>query len=177
MWFDVSIALAEIEAVQQPALVATIATPATQSALVADVADVALPPEPNPDILVPGVAEVTIVAGPCRSDPETAATRTGSDDLLVAFEERAAIRQFDGGQDRDLAEADALKEIAHRAGLATSHLQRRWADHPDAQHYLALLARKGPQTVEVAAAALGWTLARAWQAEARLRASGLLRAR
>ena len=33
------------------------------------------------------------------------------------YEERAAIRQFDGGQDRDTAERAAWSEARHAAGI------------------------------------------------------------
>lgn len=35
------------------------------------------------------------------------------------YEERAAIREFDGGQPREHAEAEALKEILERKGQST----------------------------------------------------------
>lgn len=36
-----------------------------------------------------------------------------TDDLYELFQERAAIRQYDGGQRRDLAEAMALLDVIH----------------------------------------------------------------
>ena len=47
--------------------------------------------------------------------------------------------------------------------------------HPDARALLDLLRREGPQTYGAAASRLGWGATRAWQAEARLRAAGLVR--
>lgn len=48
---------------------------------------------------------------------------------------------------------------------------------PDALAYLAHLRRNGPATYGAMASALGWGATRAWQAEARLRAAGLVRYR
>ena len=45
----------------------------------------------------------------------------------------------------------------------------------DAETYLAMLHRSGPQTCGAAGSILGWGATRAWQAEARLRAAGLVR--
>ena len=44
----------------------------------------------------------------------------------------------------------------------------------DPETYLAFLHREGPTTYGAAATALGWGATRAWQAEARLRAAGLV---
>ena len=45
----------------------------------------------------------------------------------------------------------------------------------DAETYLAMLHRSGPQTCGAAGSILGWGATRAWKAEARLRAAGLVR--
>ena len=45
----------------------------------------------------------------------------------------------------------------------------------DAETYLAMLHRSGPQTCGAAGSILGWGATRAWQTEARLRAAGLVR--
>jgi len=45
----------------------------------------------------------------------------------------------------------------------------------DAEAYLAVLLRDGPQTYGAMASILGWGGTRAWQTEARLRAAGLVR--
>ena len=45
----------------------------------------------------------------------------------------------------------------------------------DPETYLAFLHASGPQTYGAAASGLGWGGTRAWQAEARLRAAGLVR--
>jgi hypothetical protein len=44
--------------------------------------------------------------------------------------------------------------------------------HPDLAAYLAFLRSNGPCNYGAAAVALGWGATRAWQAEARLRATG-----
>jgi hypothetical protein len=46
------------------------------------------------------------------------------------------------------------------------------AAQSDPEIYLAMLRSNGPTTYGAAAVALGWAATRAWQAEARLRASG-----
>ncbi|WP_050522944.1 TubC N-terminal docking domain-related protein [Pseudorhodobacter wandonensis] len=45
-------------------------------------------------------------------------------------------------------------------------------EQPDSETYLAFLRSNGPATYGAAAASLGWGATRAWQAEARLRATG-----
>lgn len=94
--------------------------------------------------------------------------------LLDHYEERAAIREYDGGQLRAEAEAGALAEAASLVGLTSNMLRKLWAAHPDAQAYLAYLSATGPTAYVDAASTLHWDPTRAWQAEARLRASGLL---
>lgn len=108
--------------------------------------------------------------------PSAAATFTvaGALDLLDRYEERAAIREHDGGQPRVEAEADALVEAAKGAGLTANMLRKLWAEHPDAKAFLAYLAATGPTACSDVAHALQWDRRRAWQAEARLRASGLV---
>lgn len=44
----------------------------------------------------------------------------------------------------------------------------------DSETYLAFFRRNGPATYGAVATSLGWGATRAWQADARLRASGLL---
>lgn len=97
------------------------------------------------------------------------------DEALDAFEERAAIREYCGGQCRPEAEKAALEEVAQAAKIRPEDLKQRWAAHPDARVYLVHLIAHGPTTLESVAIALGWTSTRAWQAEARLRAAGLVR--
>lgn len=45
---------------------------------------------------------------------------------------------------------------------------------PDLRAYLDLLREAGPQTYGAAASTLGWGATRAWRAEAKLRAAGLV---
>jgi hypothetical protein len=47
-------------------------------------------------------------------------------------------------------------------------------EQPDPETYLAFLRRNGPATYGGLATSLGWGATRAWQAEARLRAAGLV---
>ena len=95
-------------------------------------------------------------------------------DVLDRYEERAAIREDHGGQPRAEAEATALAGAANRAGFTTNILRQLWAKHPDAKVYLAHLSVTGPMACSAVACALQWDRTRAWQAEARLRASGLV---
>jgi hypothetical protein len=94
---------------------------------------------------------------------------------LDAFEERAAIRQYDGGQPRLEAETCALADVAAALGQTPDSLRHRWFTHPDAQRYLDFVARRGSLPLDAAALGLGWTLERTWAADARLRACGILR--
>jgi len=95
-------------------------------------------------------------------------------EALDAFEERAAIREYDGGQARADAEAAAMAEVARAAGMSPEALRGLWAAHPDSRVYLAQLTRNGPQTYGAMASLMGWGATRAWLAEARLRAAGLI---
>ena len=58
------------------------------------------------------------------SDPEMTPDELARD----VFEERAAIRQFDGGQDRETAERAAWPEARRAAGITTLDDWRREAD-------------------------------------------------
>ena len=120
MWFDPHKALAALEARQEPdserPLGATRATRATPT------------PEARPD-----VAQVARVARPGGAETQTSATgplahvaqvarvaRPGAEvwrDARDAFEERAAIKEFEAGQPRAQAEAEALAETAASYGL------------------------------------------------------------
>jgi len=102
MWFDPRAALAELRGADRPP--ATPATTATRRhhgpSCVAGVAEVAARPSPN------------------------AATLAEARD---AYEERAAIREFDRGQARAEAERAALAETAQAYGFPTftlDHLSR-----------------------------------------------------
>jgi hypothetical protein len=128
----------------------------------------------KPALRVASVANVATPAAPAPARPT--GNRDGAPEALAldAFDERAAIREHDGGQARAEAEAAALAEVAAAAGLTPEGLRALWAAHPDARAYLAKLTRDGPLTYGAAASLLGWGATRAWQAEARLRAAGLV---
>ncbi len=151
MWFDVHRALLEIENDGQH--VAKPAIPANQQVRLAELASLAS----------------------LQHHRSSIAITDASEDALDAYEERVAIRVFDGGQPRAEAEAAALIEAANGAGLDANTLRRVWAEHPDAIAYLSHLSATGPKTCGDAAAALKWNSMRAWQAEARLRAAGLVK--
>lgn len=46
-----------------------------------------------------------------------------SEDTVERFQERAAIREFDGGMERDLAERAALEDVDGEDGFATKAMQ------------------------------------------------------
>lgn len=55
----------------------------------------------------------------CRNAPDPA-------DVICLLEERAAIREFCGGQSRDHAEVVALADTARATGIATAALINLW---------------------------------------------------
>jgi hypothetical protein len=61
------------------------------------------------------------------SDPEMPPAELARD----LYEERAAIREFDGGQDRAEAEAAAWQEARRAAGITALDEWRRKADDPN----------------------------------------------
>lgn len=98
MWFDVQAALAEIEGgdipapeARPPAIPAKTAIP---SARLAEIAEIAAP-------------------RPAKSEP----VMTPEELARELYEERAAIREYDGGQDRAEAEAAAWQEAMRAAGI------------------------------------------------------------
>lgn len=181
MWFDARAKLAELKG-QHAATSATIATRASVRPPVSQKSQVSQPSQPaGAD---PLVVEVASVAGgePLRAtatDPGESSDSHGRlslhDLTFDAFEERAAIRQFDGGQTKDEAERAALIDMAAQFSVTTACLRKRWLADPDAKAYLAFFVSRVPTSLNVAAAGLGWPLERAWAAQARLRACGLLR--
>lgn len=96
---------------------------------------------------------------------------------LDLFEERAAIRQHDGGQPCAEAEVAALHEVASRGGVTPEALCASWKNHPDTRAYLAAFENNRPQTIRRLAEALDWPVQRAQLAACRLRASRLLERR
>lgn len=103
------------------------------------------------------------------------------------FDARAKLAEIAGqptATSANLANLRLVKEaeFAEFAEFATPPLSksrpvpRARADglEADAGAYLDFLRRNGPCTYGAAASALGWGATRAWQAEARLRAAGLV---
>ena len=105
MWFDPRGALAELRGANRPP--ATSATIATRR-------------HHRPSC----VAEVAEVAARPSSDAETLA------EARDACEERAAIREFDGGQTRVEAERAALAETAQAYDLTPDTLTPAWKGPP-----------------------------------------------
>lgn len=115
MWFDPRAKLAEILG-HRPATSATTATQAPASCPVSQVSQVSQATQGQKPLF--GVAIVASVATP--PDPELIR------DLL---EERAAIREYDGGQSRAEAEAGALNDVSRSTGIAAVELSRLWQSH------------------------------------------------
>ena len=78
---------------------------------------------------------------------------------------------------------EASPNVASVASVATSQPHKTASPpsaradglHPDAAALFKFLGHEGPHTYGAAASRLGWGATRAWQAEARLRAAGLVR--
>lgn len=82
------------------------------------------------------------------------------------------------GPARPARQSGGVANVAKVADVAGGHRRARSAPanlHPDAAALLDLLLHAGPATYGAAARTLGWGATRAWQAEARLRAAGLVR--
>src|SRR5215211_3690957 len=98
------------------ATVATVATvPAAQAQSVATVADVARGYRSTADLRDPTIGTVAV--------PEGAAV--DAEDWQAHFEERAAIRQFDGGFTRTQAESLAFEDTLARLGPRPADRKRR----------------------------------------------------
>lgn len=103
MWFDARAKLAEI-AGQPPATSATTATKAPIVRPVSQVSQVSQSPETqNPVFRVASVA--TVATPPARADGLTDWR------AIDAFEERAAILEYDAGMSREAAEVIALEAV------------------------------------------------------------------
>lgn len=67
------------------------------------------PTEPTEPLSVPPVGEVlsvlSVLSGGGEGESESLTDR------LAAWEERAAIREYDGGQSREVAEREAAREV------------------------------------------------------------------
>lgn len=86
-----------------------------------------LPNRPNRDATeAAGLGGLGRLETVCASDPEMTIQELAGD----IFEERAAIREFCGGQDRAEAERAAWQEARQAAGLTWLHDWRREADDP-----------------------------------------------
>lgn len=103
MWFDARAKLAEI-AGQPPATSATTATKAPIARPVSQLSQVSQPPEAqNPVFRVASVA--TVATPPARADGLTDWR------AIDAFEERAAILEYEAGMSREAAETLALEAV------------------------------------------------------------------
>ena len=69
-------------------------------------------------------------ASGCRTSSATLAQHDGDDDLIVSFEERAAILEYDGGLSREEAQAKAAAEIWPDVDDATRTLYESLDDIP-----------------------------------------------
>lgn len=98
MWFDANAALAELRRGRE----CCTQSPATNA---------------TPATSHVRVAIVADVAMPC--DPAT---------LFDLLEERAAIREYDGGQSRNDAEVEALAEISNSTGTDMDTLRSIWTE-------------------------------------------------
>lgn len=143
MWFNARAKLAEIQG-QAPATSATPATQTPTSRLVSQLSQVSQRPA-KPAPLRPGpIAPIAPIAPRSRSS-QTWTTQ----DFIDYYEERAAVRQFDGGQSKAEAEAAALTDTIAQwlamhplipDGMATCCRQCAKAIGP---HALAVLAPPG----------------------------------
>ena len=100
---------------------------------------------------------------------------------------RAKLAEIEGRSPAAIAtpatkQADPAPRLAEVASVATPPRPKSQpapparADglEPDAGAYLDLLREAGPQTYGAAASTLSWGATRAWRAEAKLRAAGLV---
>ena len=97
---------------------------------------------------------------------ETRGTANRLEEGGDAFEERAAIREHDGGETREEAERAAVAE--HGFADPAEFLHTKKGAMADPARLAATLKERGPMTQGAAASALGWGATRAWQAEAAL---------
>ena len=112
MWCDTHAKLAEIEC-RPDATDATVATPATDATHA-------------PARLLSLQALQT--RGPRKPDLRAVGVSTPPDPELIRdlLEERAAMREYDGGQTRVEAEAGVLGDIARSTGVECERLLRLW---------------------------------------------------
>lgn len=103
MWFDASAKLVEIEG-QPPATSATPATKATFARPLSQVSQVSQPPEAQKPVF-PVASVATVATPPARADGLTDWR------AIDAFEERAAILEYEAGMSREAAETLALEAV------------------------------------------------------------------
>ncbi|MEM9765595.1 MAG: hypothetical protein AAF968_24355, partial [Pseudomonadota bacterium] len=112
------------------------------------------------------------VAGLEISDPGHAGPSDGiSAELLDIFEERAANREFDGGESREQAEAAAAIEFGMPPRDVPSGDEKP-VDQSDCEALLAELREHGPPTPGAAAEQMEWGATQAWQAMVTLKKQG-----
>ncbi|MEO0958790.1 MAG: hypothetical protein AAFY66_10070 [Pseudomonadota bacterium] len=93
---------------------------------------------------------------------------------IEAFEERAAIREFDGGESRERAEAAAAIEIGMPPRDVPSGDEKP-VDQSDCEALLAELREHGPLTPGAAAEQMKWGATRASRAVSSLKRQGRVR--
>ncbi|MEO0426183.1 MAG: hypothetical protein AAF160_01955 [Pseudomonadota bacterium] len=93
---------------------------------------------------------------------------------IDAFEERAALREIDGGETRVQVEERAAAELGQPA---TELLNRPGepSEENDPEVLLAFLRARRPATYGAAATDLGWGATRAWRAMSSLKRQGRVR--
>lgn len=100
---------------------------------------------------------------------------------VLKFDAYAVLAEIEDRQPSDANPANAPNPSASKVQISTiSRNSRRQIQNSkitsnDQERYLALLRDNGPQTYGAVAIMLGWGATRAWQAEARLRAAGMIR--
>ena len=99
------------------------------------------------------------------------------------FDVQAALAEIEGGEPPPSESRETLPRVAHVAHVVRPRPGKSGTSggagagqlHPDAAELADLLRLRGPTTYGAAASTLSWGAARAWQAEARLRAAGMVR--
>lgn len=133
----------------------------------------------------PRAALAAIEAAPPAASPRPGNSQDSQDSQGVPPQGRetapAHLRMAPDSQDSRDSQAPTGEKgtpapMQARPDSQDSQDSQRTPDTPeaDARAYLAHLTQHGPATVGAAGAALGWGATRAWQAEARLRAAGLV---
>jgi len=113
MWFDARAKLVEI-AGETPATFATTATQAPAAPPVSQLSRVSQAPMAGTQLFVAKVASV--------------ATPPNWELIFDLLEERAAIREYDGGQSLAEAETGALTDLARSTGVEFEVLRIKWLE-------------------------------------------------